>query len=481
MQSIPNFAGSRVLVVGDVMLDRYWHGDTGRISPEAPVPVVRIGGREARLGGAANVALNVAATGATAALVGVIGDDEDGAAVRELLEAAGIEARLLVSPQHPTIAKLRVISRQQQLIRLDFERGFDAHAFDAAALEAAFAALLADAGAVVCSDYAKGTLTAVPGFIAAARRAGKPVLVDPKGADWQRYAGTSLITPNWSEFLAAAGPCADEAAVTERAGGLRARLNLDALLVTRSERGMSLFADGAPLHLPTQAREVFDVTGAGDTVIAVAGAALAAGVALPDAAALANLAAGIVVGKLGTATASPAEMRRAARERHAVEAGIVDQARLAALIEEAKAHGEKVVLTNGCFDLLHPGHVAYLEAARELGDWLVVAVNSDDSVRRLKGAGRPITPLAQRMAVLCGLAAVDWVVDFHEDTPAALIEQLLPDVLVKGGDYREADIAGAAAVRAAGGDVRVLDFVPGYSTSDIVRRMQAAQADQGNR
>lgn len=472
MLTIPSLENARVLVAGDVMLDRYWHGDTGRISPEAPVPVVRIGGEELRLGGAGNVALNLAAVGASVTLVGVIGDDEAGERVRELFAEAGVDARLLGSNGRPTIAKLRVISRNQQLIRLDFEQSFDAEgAFDRDAFLAGCTELLDEVGAVVCSDYGKGTLAAVDALIGAARARSVPVLVDPKGTDWRRYSGATLITPNLSEFAAVAGASEDDDDLAARAERLRAELSLEALVVTRSERGMSLFRAGGTTHMPTQAREVFDVTGAGDTVIALLAAGLAAGETLEEAAALANLGAGVVVGKVGTATASMAELRRAARARHADEIGILDADELRAHVADARAHGERVVMTNGCFDLLHPGHIRYLEAARALGDWLVVAVNDDDSVRRLKGDGRPVNPLAHRMEVLRGLASVDWVVAFSEDTPERLICEVLPDVLVKGGDYRPEEIAGADCVLAAGGEVRILEFVEGYSTSAIVERM----------
>ncbi len=473
MQTIPSFEPARVLVIGDIMLDRYWHGDTGRISPEAPVPVVRIAREEARLGGAANVALNLAAVGAQVNLIGVVGDDEPGQRVQRMLSDAGVHTGLVVSRSCPTIAKLRVVSRNQQLIRLDFEESFaEQAAADIDELGTRYEQALADWDVVICSDYGKGTLARVGELIAAARAAGKPVLVDPKGTDWARYRQATLITPNLAELSAVTGEPSSDEDLAARAASLRESLALEALLVTRSERGMTLFHGEGDTHLPALAREVFDVTGAGDTVIALLGAGLGAGLALPDAANLANLGAGVVVGKLGTATVSRAELRRAARTRHADEdTGVLDAGQLQQRVEEARAHGERVVMTNGCFDLLHPGHVRYLEAARELGDWLVVAVNDDASVQRLKGDGRPINTLADRMEVLRGLGAVDWVTSFGEDTPAALIERVLPDVLVKGGDYRPEDIAGADAVLAAGGEVRVLEFVEGHSTSGIVERV----------
>lgn len=477
MLPIPSFETARVLVVGDVMLDRYWYGDTGRISPEAPVPVVRIGNEERRLGGAANVALNLARVGVQTRLLGVVGCDEPAKAMRAMLEQAGIAADLLESPHHPTIAKLRVLSRNQQLIRLDFEQSFALpEAFDRAALAERYARALADVDIVICSDYGKGTLAEVETLIAAARTAGVPVLVDPKGGDWQRYRGATLITPNLNEFETVAGVANDDADLAARANALRDSLSVDSLLVTRSEKGMSLFAPGGELHLPAQAQEVFDVTGAGDTVIAMLAAGMGAGLAVGDAAALANLAASIVVAKLGTATVSPAELERAARVGRGERHGVLDEDTLADLIDEVHTHGDRVVMTNGCFDLLHPGHIAYLEAARALGDWLIVAVNDDASVQRLKGDSRPINDVEHRMQVLRGLGAVDWVVPFTEDTPERIICRLMPDVLVKGGDYQPEDIAGGDCVRAAGGKVRVLDFVDGFSTTAIIDRLNRGPA-----
>ncbi len=472
---MPSFSDANVLVVGDVMLDRYWHGDTGRISPEAPVPVVRIGREEYRLGGAGNVALNLASIGVKTTLIGVVGDDEPGRVMRRLLADSGIDAPLVRSPSHPTIAKLRVISRNQQLIRLDFEESFDAQAaFDPQSLQDAFALALPTAGAVIFSDYGKGTLREVSDLITAAKNAGKPVLVDPKGIDWTRYTSASVVTPNLAEFEAVAGTAINDVDLAAKANIVRKQFGLQALLVTRSERGMTLFQDENSHHMPAHAQEVFDVTGAGDTVIAMLAAGLAAGESMASAAGLSNLAAGVVVAKLGTASVSLAELRRAARSRHSQARGLLDEDELLGYVEEARAHGERVVMTNGCFDILHPGHIQYLEAARALGDWLIVAVNDDDSVRRLKGATRPINNLEQRMQVLKGLSAVDWVVPFNEQTPERLICKIKPDLLVKGGDYAIENIAGAKCVQDAGGEVRVLDFVDGYSTSKIIDRIQAA-------
>ena len=484
MPTLPVFADARVLVIGDVMLDRYWYGDTGRISPEAPVPVVRIGDEERRLGGGANVALNLARIGARTRLIGVVGDDEPGRAADCLLQGAGVVSDLLISNTHPTIAKLRVMSRNQQLIRLDFEKSFAMDgAFERAELLARVRAALADTDVIVCSDYGKGTLADVAAIIAMANAAGVAVLIDPKGRDWARYAGASLITPNVAEFaayaesFATAGDWQDDTALARGADYTLSQLDLAALLITRSEKGMSLFERDDAHHLPARAREVFDVTGAGDTVIAMMAAGLAAGLTRAHAAELANLAAGIVVAKLGTATVSRDELLAALHAAPEGGRGITDETALADWMTDAKARGERVVMTNGCFDLLHPGHVAYLEAARALGDHLIVAVNDDASVARLKGSARPINPLAHRMQVLRGLGAVDWVVAFSEDTPERMICRLLPDVLVKGGDYDAAHVAGADCVIAAGGEVRILEFVDGHSTSAIAARIRERDRD----
>jgi len=464
---IPAFEQARVLVAGDIMLDRYWHGATSRISPEAPVPVVHVGQAEERAGGAANVALNIAALGAQARLLGMTGDDEEAAALEAMLAAAGIDCGFQKTAGIPTVTKLRVISRHQQLIRLDFEGGFAA--VDAAGLLESYRQGLAQCDVVVLSDYGKGTLAQVEEMIALARAAGKPVLVDPKAQDFSRYAGATVITPNMAEFEQVAGSCRDEEELVEKGAALLEQQDLDALLITRGEHGMTLLRRSArEFHLPAQAREVFDVTGAGDTVISVLAAALAAGEDLPAATALANLAAGIVVGKLGTATVSVPELRRAAHQGQDAGFGEMNESQLRIAVEDARSHGERIVMTNGCFDILHAGHVAYLAAARRLGDRLVVAVNDDASVQRLKGRGRPVNPVDRRMAVLAALGSVDWVVPFSEDTPERLICDIRPDLLVKGGDYRPEEIAGYDCVKRHGGEVVVLGFEEGCSTSGII-------------
>ena len=468
--SIPDFSRARVLVAGDVMLDRYLFGATGRISPEAPVPVVHVRKSEDRPGGAANVAVNLAALGARTLLLGLVGEDDEATALERLVSCYGIECRFMRAADRPTTTKTRVQSRGQQLIRLDREEPEPAGGGDeiAAMLKSA----VAEVDTVVLSDYGKGALAQVALLIEACRSAGCPVLIDPKGTDFERYRGASLLTPNQSEFEAVAGAARSDRDLVDRAERMVRDLDLDALVVTRSEKGMLVVQSGGdPVLLSTEAREVFDVTGAGDTVIATLAGALASGVDLADAAALANLAAGLVVRKIGVASVTRSELQVALHRRGQGGRGPLGEPELLQQVEEARSRGERIVMTNGCFDVLHAGHVAYLEEAKSLGDLLVVAVNDDDSVRRLKGEKRPVNALQDRMAVLAGLAAVDWVVPFSEDTPVRLIRAVMPDVLVKGGDYRPEDIAGARDVLSNGGEVRVLAFREGHSSSRIIERL----------
>ncbi|WP_339615655.1 bifunctional D-glycero-beta-D-manno-heptose-7-phosphate kinase/D-glycero-beta-D-manno-heptose 1-phosphate adenylyltransferase HldE [uncultured Gilvimarinus sp.] len=468
------FDRSQILVVGDVMLDRYWHGDTSRISPEAPVPVVRVDETDDRAGGAGNVALNIAALGAGASLISVVGADEAAEVLRGQLAAADIRTDFQVAEGKPTITKLRVMSRHQQLLRMDFEQPFGAD--DAAQLPSKVEAMLSSVGVLVLSDYAKGTLADCQALIRLARVRQVPVLVDPKGTDFSRYRGATLLTPNLHELEAVVGACPSEQILVDKASALMAELDLQALLVTRGEQGMTLLRPGmGELHLPARAREVFDVTGAGDTVIATLSASIAAGYSLAEATGLANLAASLVVGKLGTATISGPELRRAVVAEQGVERGVVSTEQLSLILAEARAQGEKIVFTNGCFDIIHAGHVGYLEQARTLGDRLVVAINSDESVQRLKGPSRPINPVDRRMAVLAGLEAVDWVVSFGEDTPEILLRELRPDVLAKGGDYNETEVVGWEIVKEYNGDVAVLRFYDDCSTTGIIKSIQTRE------
>lgn len=468
---LPAFFRARVLVVGDVMLDRYWHGKAERISPEAPVPVVKVSSNEDRPGGAANVALNIAALGAAASIAGITGDDEAGKELARRLSGAGVLCHFYASPESPTITKLRIISQQQQLLRIDVEQAFTTADVDVLLVHALSA--LDSADVLVLSDYGKGSLSEAHALISAARARKIPVIVDPKGRDFDKYRGATVITPNLSEFEAVVGACLTEDELISKGQQLRVQLDLQALLITRGEHGMTLLRTDQPAyHLPAQALEVFDVTGAGDTVVAVLAAALAAGETLEKGTTLANLAAGLVVAKLGTAAISGPELRRAVQQQAGSGRGVMSAAQLLMALQDARAHGERIVFTNGCFDIIHAGHVGYLAQARKLGDRLIVAINDDDSVKRLKGPGRPINPVDRRMAVLAGLSAVDWVVSFADDTPETLLAQIRPDVLVKGGDYSVDQVVGGELVHSYGGDVRVLEFLDNCSTSAIVAKVR---------
>jgi D-beta-D-heptose 7-phosphate kinase/D-beta-D-heptose 1-phosphate adenosyltransferase len=472
ISTLADFRAVPILVVGDVMLDRYWTGSSERLSPEAPVPVVRVGDEAERPGGAANVAVNVAGLEGRAAILGWVGDDADGRLLRTRLADLGVADLLLTDPAVRTVAKLRVLAHRQQMIRLDFERPVPERL--APRLTEAFVRALDDCRAVVLSDYGKGSLADVPTLVARARALGRPVLIDPKGRDYARYRGADALTPNLREFEAVVGAVGGEADLVRRAEELRAALDLGVLVVTRGEDGLSVFERGRPpLHVPADnRREVADVTGAGDTVIATLAAARAAGWPWAEAARIANTAAGLVVGHLGAVAVRLEELRAALGGAGPSADRIVDEETLVARVAAARTRGERVVFTNGCFDLLHAGHVRYLEEARRMGDLLVVAVNDDDSVRALKGEGRPLQPLAARLEILAGLRSVDWVVAFSEPDPERLICRLRPDVLVKGGDYAGRPIAGGRCVEEYGGRVCTVGYVEGYSTSGLVARLR---------
>jgi D-beta-D-heptose 7-phosphate kinase/D-beta-D-heptose 1-phosphate adenosyltransferase len=474
IQKIPNFSQTHILIVGDVMLDQYWSGRANRISPEAPVPVVKVSDDEARAGGAANVALNVAALGAQVSLMGLIGEDDFGRQLTQVLNDAAVKTQWVTSTAG-TICKLRVLSHNQQLIRMDFENKVPAE--EAKTLANLVAQKVGQYDALVISDYAKGALQFVEEMISAAKQQGIPVLIDPKGDDFERYRGATLIKPNQSEFELIMGECETAQHVVEKANQLIAKIDLQALLVTRSENGMALIeAQKPPYLLKSKAQEVFDVTGAGDTVMATLATAFASGMTLPHAVNLANEAASIVVKKVGTSTVSRAELEEQVKDSQRHQGYLaMSEAEVKSLIEIAQAKGEKVVITNGCFDLLHSGHVRYLNEAAKRGDRLIVAVNSDASVKALKGHSRPIVPLESRMELLSALSCVDWVLPFEEDTPERLICALAPDVLVKGGDYRPEDIAGSKCIWEKGGEVEVLSFWEGYSTSSMVEKIEAGE------
>lgn len=474
-KTLPNFKDASILVIGDVMLDRYWFGDTSRISPEAPVPVVKINSIDNRPGGAGNVALNIAALGAKVTLLGITGNDEAATILEEQLTSAAVKHDFCRLDPISTIVKLRVISRHQQLIRLDFEEKMSA----SADLAEPYRRHLKYANLVILSDYNKGTLADPQTLIRLAREANIPVLVDPKGSDFSKYNGATIITPNFKEFETIVGPCQSEQDILEKGRVLLAKHQIEALLVTRGEDGMTLILQNNMFHLPAYAREVFDVTGAGDTVIGVLGAAYAANCDLFTATTLANLAASIAVSKLGAATVSVPELQVALSGKTSFANGIVNEEQLNQAVKQAQAQGKKIVFTNGCFDILHAGHVTYLQMAKQLGDYLIVAVNTDESISQIKGPNRPINHLDHRMTVLAGLGVVDWVVPFADATPERLLQQLKPDLLVKGGDYQVHQVVGADIVRAYGGEVRIMNHNIDTSSTSILKQLQSGEESHG--
>ena len=469
---LPVAPNVHVLVVGDIMLDRYIHGRTDRVSREAPVPVVQVDGSEDRLGGAANVALNVAGLGARCTLVGSIGDDPTGQTVSNLLEDAGIETDLVVVDGWRTTLKERLVSMQQQIVRMDFEQPLPAEFADEVLTRTA--RHMAAADVLIIEDYDKGAVADPQRIMAAASRNSLPVIADPKFKPFSAYRGVTILKPNRPEFEAALGYWPEEGDLPTAGCGLASASGAAAIALTRGGDGMTVFeATGACQHVPAVSVDVYDETGAGDTVAATLGVCTALGWPRGESARLANVAGGLVCTKFGTAAATAQELNLAARTASA-QGQAPRRRQLTAAVARARRHGERIVFTNGCFDILHAGHVGYLNEARQLGDRLIVAVNDDDSVRRLKGDGRPVNRLEQRIRVLEGLQSVDWVVPFSEDTPEALLAEIRPDVLVKGGDYAVQEIVGADFVRGYGGDVQVLGLVEDCSTTDIVDRIRVA-------
>ncbi len=477
-------ANKRVVCVGDVMLDRFVYGAVARISPEAPVPVLRRARETAMPGGAANVARNLASLGLRAVVIGVIGDDADGRELStQLANIPRIETQLVVEPRRPTTLKMRFIAGGQQLLRVDAE---DTAAISPEA-EQHIAQRLAEqvdrhaAAAILLSDYAKGTLT--PGIIAAvhaaAMKAGIPVIADPKGRDFSRYGPVDILKPNAAELAEALGlPTETDMEMTSALAAARDRLAAKSIVTTRAARGMSFITEGgSAVHVSGTARDVFDVSGAGDTALAALAAARIAGAPLADCVGLAIAASGLAVGKAGTATVSVDELSAALETAHHAEGtGYLSLSDARARVDLWRQSGLRVGFTNGCFDILHPGHIRTLEQARAACDRLVVAINSDASVRRLKGEGRPVNDAQARAIVLASLAVVDAVVVFDEDTPFGMIKALEPDVLVKGGDYTRDTIVGADLVEARGGQVVIAPLVPGHSTTATIARSKSGPA-----
>jgi len=469
--------GVRALVIGDLMLDEYLWGRTERISPEAPVQVVEVAREDLRLGGAGNVVNNLVALGCSVTVCSVIGDDENGALLRRVFKNTGADlAPVFEEAGRRTSKKTRVIAAHQQIVRIDRETTAPISSESESRVIEFLTESCRNFDVILVSDYLKGVLT--PAILTAlcqsGRELGIPVVVDPKGKDYGKYRGATILTPNRKEAETASGTAiVDLPSLEQAAETLLSELELDALLITRSEEGMSLFFnDGSATHIPTVAREVFDVTGAGDTVLSALSLGLACGLPLPKAAWVANVAAGIAVGKLGTSTVSPEEI--VAEVGHGTkdsDSKIKNLDVLSRVVAQERTKGKKIVFTNGCFDLLHVGHVKYLQKARQFGDMLIVGLNSDDSVRRLKGESRPLIDQAERAHILAALDCVDYVVIFDEDTPIRLIETLKPMVLVKGGDYTPEGVVGREIVEGYGGRIELVQFVAGRSTTRIIDKI----------
>jgi len=467
----------RCLVIGDLMLDEYLWGKAERISPEAPVQVVDVIREELRLGGAGNVVNNLVALGARVAVCSVVGEDSNGRALLDDFGRTDVAADAVFrDPARRTSRKTRVVASNQQIVRIDRESRDPLSGEMEQQVCAWITANAASYDVILLSDYHKGVLTplVIKTAVAAAVSAAVPLLVDPKGADFARYRGATILTPNRKEAETASGiSIRDTESLLRAASQIMEESDLENLLITRSEEGMSLFSRGGEtVHIPTVAREVFDVSGAGDTVLASLAVGVAAGLGMPAAARLANIAAGIAVGKLGTSTVSPTEIINAIALTHSdSDSKIKNLDVLTAIISAEKARGKKVVFTNGCFDLLHAGHVKYLQKARSLGDLLVMGINSDASVRRLKGEKRPLIGEEERAHILAALDCIDYVVIFEEDTPLELITALKPHILAKGGDYTVDGVVGKDVVEAYGGRVELVQFVDGKSTTNIIERI----------
>ena len=480
IKAVRHFSDSKkiILVIGDVMLDRYLMGSVNRISPEAPVPVVLLKESEDRAGGAANVAANLSGLGLHTQIIGCIGDDATGTTLKQIIANSGVDTELVMrSKQRPTISKTRVMSGNQQIVRIDDE---SASAFtteeNEQLLKHVTNALISKPAMVILSDYAKGLLSdaSCKAIIQQCKQLGIPVIADPKGRDYSKYQGASALTPNKKETAEACGMAMHETeALLQAAKQLKEKLGLDFLAVTRGEEGISFIDAHHIEHIPATAKKVFDVSGAGDTVIATLAAGLVHGLTPHDALQLANIAAAIVVGKVGTVPVTQAELLKAlvSEDGQSQADKICDKTQLVAIVKQWKENHQKIVFTNGCFDLLHAGHVTYLEAAKKTGDKLILGLNTDRSVSALKGPTRPVIHEQDRARVLAALAAVDAVILFDEDTPLQLIDAIRPDIIVKGDDYTEDQVVGGTEVKSWGGSVKLIPLVQGRSTSNIIKKL----------
>lgn len=469
-RSIPDLSNSKILVCGDIILDKYWHGPTNRISPEAPVPVVKIDKEEYRLGGAANVACNLSSIGCNATLIGFIGDDFQGKFIVNELKKKEINNKLIIDSKYKTTTKLRVISRNMQLIRLDFEE--EVAKSNQNLLIEKFQEIVKDFDLVIFSDYAKGALLKINELIKICFKYKIKTLVDPKQETFEIYKGATFLKPNLSEFIEMVGKVSSEEELRKKAFNLIRNLNLEALIVTKGSSGISLYKkDNTVFEQSASASEVFDVTGAGDTVLAVLGAFLACGSDIKKSIYFANKAAGLVVGKSGTSYVSIHDLHKL--NLFSDKILTIKQLEKVINIERVKEKDLKIVFTNGCFDIIHAGHINYLKSAKKLGDILVLALNSDASVKKLKGENRPINKLEDRIAVLSAFDCVDYLIVFNEDTPLKIIQKLKPDILVKGSDYNISQIAGAEFTINNGGMVQIIDLTEDLSTTKIIQKLKS--------
>lgn len=476
-------ASVEVLVIGDVMLDRFVYGSARRISPEAPIPILSVTHQSQMLGGAGNVVRNISSLGGKARLISVVGEDAEGREIEHIFGSQGaMTPHLVKSVGRPTTVKTRFIADGQQLLRSDHEATHQLQPKTAGSLLKTFQEVVKSADIIVLSDYAKGVLsdTVLKQVIATAREKNIPIIADPKSADFSRYAGVTLLTPNRKEMIAASGlPCGTNYEVEQAARSILAKAGVSAILVTRSEAGMSLITKDAAHHIAAEAQEVFDVSGAGDSVVAALSLAIASGAGLADAARIANLAGGIAVSKSGTAAVTKAEIRQSLHslEISDLDAKIVGLDAALERVSNWRSRGLKIGFTNGCFDLVHPGHISLMRQARAECDRLIVGLNTDDSIRRLKGEGRPVTNENSRAIVLASLSDVDLVIPFAEDTPIRLIETIRPDVLVKGADYTRETVVGADIVEAYGGRVHLATLKDGFSTTGTIQRLLATKKE----
>ena len=477
-QTLDNFKGKRILVIGDVMLDRYIIGEVTRISPEAPVPVIKVSKELHVPGGASNTASNVSSLGGKAYLAGIIGDDNAGKILTDLLKKKNIETNgLVIDKERPTIQKTRVVGQPQQIVRIDYEEDEKVSPEIEEKLIDYIRTILNEIDVVVISDYAKGVVTKnlASNIITLCNESKKPIIVDPKPSNLELFKGATLVTPNQKEASLMTGMENKLENVVVMGEKIKDILNSN-VLITKGEYGSSLIElKGDIIHIPTKAKEVYDVSGAGDTVVAALALSIAAGADLKYAAVIANHAAGIVVGKAGTATTTVKEIL-SLFEKEESKTKTLDE--LKDIVKDLKSKGKKIVWTNGCFDILHVGHVKYLQKAKELGDVLILGLNTDESVRKIKGPTRPILKEEERAEMLSALSCIDYIVFFDEETPIIPITELKPDIVVKGSDYKEEDVVGNELMKKTGGRVELVPVVEGFSTTNIIKKILETHGKQ---